>query len=77
MNDVLIDERIVIEGTPKPEVELADVFRLHGEEYLRAHNVSSEKRRVMRDITICRTAALGGHVDECDECGALKISYNS
>lgn len=31
----------------------------------------------MRAIEICRTAALGGHVDECDHCGALKISYNS
>jgi hypothetical protein len=33
--------------------------------------------RAMRAIEICRTAALGGHVDECDHCKALKISYNS
>ncbi|MFH1312336.1 MAG: IS91 family transposase, partial [Candidatus Eisenbacteria bacterium] len=31
----------------------------------------------MRAIEICRTAALGGHVDECDRCGALRISYSS
>jgi hypothetical protein len=31
----------------------------------------------MRAIEICRTAELGGHVDECDHCGALRISYNS
>lgn len=72
-----MDERVIIYGTLKPEVELADVFRLHGEEYLRKHGVSSEQRKVMRDITNCRTAALGGHVDGCDECGALRISYNS
>ncbi|HID30733.1 MAG TPA: IS91 family transposase, partial [Desulfobacterales bacterium] len=33
--------------------------------------------RAMRAIEICRTAALGGHVEECDQCGALRISYNS
>jgi len=33
--------------------------------------------RVMNAIEVCRTAKLGGHVDECDRCGALRISYNS
>ena len=33
--------------------------------------------RVMNAIKVCRTAELGGHVEECDECGATKISYNS
>jgi predicted Zn-ribbon and HTH transcriptional regulator len=33
--------------------------------------------RTMRAVEICRTAELGGHVDECDNCGYLRISYNS
>ncbi len=62
--------------TEKPAYELADVFRLYGDEYRRQYHVSHEQRLVMRDIVQCRTAALGGHVDECDTCGGLRISYN-
>ena len=39
--------------------------------------MSPEQRRVMHAIEICRTAALGGHVDRCDECGLKVISYDS
>jgi hypothetical protein len=70
-------EPVIIYGTPKPEVELADVFLLYGQHYLKGHNVSKNQRRAIRDITRCRTAELGGHVDVCDECSALRISYNS
>lgn len=61
----------------KPAYELADIFRLHGDEYRRQYPVSHQQRLIMRDIVQCRTAALGGHVDECDSCGGLRISYNS
>jgi len=60
-----------------PTYELADVFRLYGDEYRQQYHVSHQQRLVMRDIVQCRTAALGGHVDECDSCGGLRISYNS
>ena len=63
--------------TEKPAYELADIFRLYGDEYRQQYHVSQEQRLVMRDIVQCRTAALGGHVDECDTCGGLRISYNS
>ena len=63
--------------TEKPAYELADIFRLYGDEYRQHYHVSHEQRLVMRDIVQCRTAALGGHVDECDTCGGLRISYNS
>jgi hypothetical protein len=63
--------------TEKPTFELADIFRLFGDVYRQQYHVSHEQRLVMRDITQCRTAALGGHVDECDTCGSLRISYNS
>ncbi len=63
--------------TQKPAYELADVFRLYGDEYRWQYHVSHEQRLVMRDIVQCRTAVLGGHVDACDSCGGLRISYNS
>ena len=63
----------------RPELELADIFRLHGPAYREryADRMSSEQRRVMHAIEVCRTAVLGGHVDQCDHCGHRRISYNS
>src|SRR5262245_61575404 len=61
----------------KKGLEAADVFRQYGEKYRLTHRVTSQQRRVMRAIEDCRTAALGGHVDECDNCGIIKVSYNS
>ena len=60
-------------------LEVADVFRASGAGFLRSASgaVSSAKRRVLRDVVACRTAKLGGHVDECESCGHRKISYNS
>jgi len=39
--------------------------------------LSPAQRRVLRDITSCRTAALGGHLEQCDQCGHQQIAYNS
>jgi Putative transposase/Transposase zinc-binding domain len=61
----------------RPQFEVADVFRLFGDDYRRNHNLPLHHRKVMRAIENCRTAALGGHVDECSNCGALRVSYNS
>jgi hypothetical protein len=57
--------------------EVADVFRAHGTTYRQTHEMPLRHLRAMRAIEVCRTAVLGGHVDECNHCGALKISYNS
>jgi Putative transposase/Transposase zinc-binding domain len=59
--------------------EVADIFRRHGPAYREAHgsSMSSEQRRAMHSIEVCRTAALGGHVDQCDRCGYRTITYNS
>jgi hypothetical protein len=60
---------------PKGYPELADIFRVHGQ---RLGGLSAQQRRVVAAITRCRTAALGGHVRECDRrCGYQEISYNS
>jgi hypothetical protein len=61
----------------RPPLEVADIFRQHGPWFRLTHPLSPEQRRVMRAIEQCRTAALGGHVDECDTCGHQRISYNS
>ena len=59
------------------KVELADVFRLHGEAYRRSHGLPLSYLKVMRAIESCRTAALGGHLEECDSCGFSRPVYNS
>lgn len=61
----------------RPPLEVADIFRQHGSSFRLTHPLSPEQRRVMRAIEQCRTAALGGHLDQCDTCGHQRISYNS
>jgi hypothetical protein len=59
--------------------EAADVFRAYGPAYRKAYGEKMPLRhyRAMQAIEICRTKELGGHVDACDACGSLRISYNS
>ena len=65
--------------TARPAFELADVLHRHGESYERANagHLGRVERRVIGAITACRTAALGGHVERCDDCGLTRIVYNS
>jgi len=60
-------------------VEAADIFRAYGSAYRQshAHEMPLRQLRAMRAIEVCRTAALGGHVEQCDSCGAVRVSYNS
>ena len=62
---------------PRPAVEVADILRAHGAAYRHTHVLSRAQRRAMRDIATCRTAALGGHRETCDTCGAERLAYNS
>jgi hypothetical protein len=57
--------------------ELQDIFGLYGEAYLNKHPQPPHVWKAVRAIHNCRTATLGGHMDTCDECGFMKISYNS
>jgi putative transposase/transposase-like zinc-binding protein len=61
----------------RDHVDVADIFRTHGEAFRRVHRLNRAQRRAMRAIALCRTAALGGHRDVCDHCGAERLSYNS
>jgi hypothetical protein len=60
-------------------LEVADIFRGFGPAYRELHGTEMPLRhlRVMRAVEVCRTAELGGHVDQCDHCGQQRISYNS
>src|SRR4030095_13180522 len=60
-------------------LEVADIFRQVGPAYRQDHAdaISGGQRRVMRAIERCRTAALGGHVEQCDVCGHQRIAFNS
>jgi Putative transposase/Transposase zinc-binding domain len=62
---------------PRPTV--AEVIRSCIDEFVEKHGpkLTSEQHRALDDLTACRTAALGGHVLECSECGHQQIAYNS
>lgn len=60
-------------------LEVADVFGQHEQEFLKrwGHTFSAHQLRAFRDICACRTAALGAHVEQCDQCSHQAIAYNS
>jgi hypothetical protein len=62
-----------------PALEVADIIRRHGPAYIHAHDghLGRVERRVMSAIQLCRTAALGGHVEGCRSCGVVRVAYNS
>ncbi len=63
----------------RASIEVADIFRAAGPAYRAAHagHLSLAQLRVMSAIEHCRTAALGGHVEACEDCGQWRIAYNS
>ncbi|MEC4718341.1 IS91 family transposase [Noviherbaspirillum sp. CPCC 100848] len=64
---------------PSAVLEVADIFRAHGPAYrqVQAGHLSLGQKKVMSAIEQCRSAALGGHVLRCDDCGQVEIAYNS
>jgi len=58
-------------------IELQDILVQYGDAYLSNHGLFPNQRKAMGAIRICRTSALGGHIDECDKCDYISISYNS
>ena len=63
----------------RPAVEVADILRAQGNRFLDKYqsSFSFQQRKVFRALQSCRTAALGGHLDACPQCGFQAISYNS
>jgi hypothetical protein len=63
----------------RPALEVADLLRAQGRRFLEQHQntFSYQQLKVFRALQSCRTAALGGHLDACSDCGQQAISYNS
>jgi hypothetical protein len=63
----------------RPALEVADVIRHYGDRFLDRYGgtLSGVQHQALRDLARCRTAALGGHVEHCLDCGAERIAYNS
>jgi hypothetical protein len=66
-------------GPPRPALEVADVIRQHGDAFVAQYggSLTAAQRKALRDLAHCRTAALGGHVWRCTDCGHERIAYNS
>ena len=63
----------------RQRLEVAAVIRQHEERLLARYGrkLSARQRRALRDIGSCRTALLGGHIEQCDSCWQRRIAYNS
>ena len=63
----------------RPPLEVADLVRTAGEAFIERNRqwIRWQHVKVLRAIAACRTAALGGHIDQCTRCGHRAISYNS
>jgi Putative transposase/Transposase zinc-binding domain len=63
----------------RPALEVADVIRAYGDAFLDRYGgvLSATQRKALRDLAACRTAALGGHVERCLDCGHERVAYNS
>ncbi len=65
------------DAQPRPRYEVADIFRLYGAEFRRGHALTRGQLKVMRCVEACRTAEMGGHIEECGHCGLRRPVYNS
>ena len=63
----------------RASLEVADIFRAAGPAYRAAHagHVSLQQLKIMSAVEQCRTAAMGGHVEACEDCGHWRVAYNS
>ncbi|MHC4843722.1 MAG: IS91 family transposase [Planctomycetota bacterium] len=61
----------------KEKPEVADIFRVYGQKYRQSHSISYEHMKTMHHIKVCRSAELGGHMEQCSECGFERNAYNS
>jgi len=69
------NELLSLNNKGKPEV--ADILRLYGDKYKETHAVSYKQTKTIYHIKTCRSARLGGHLEQCNECGFERNAYNS
>ena len=65
------------EPRPRPRFEVGDIACRHGPRLGEERLLSAQQRKVLRAVSRCRTADLGGHLDVCESCGAERPSYDS
>lgn len=58
-------------------IEVADILRAHIRDYQEKYPLLPDQYQIVYDLLNCRTAYLGGHVEQCDHCGNERIAYNS
>ncbi len=63
--------------SPQRGVEVADILKRYGQEFLSRHPVTYAQKRIMENIMHCRTLAMGGHASKCNHCDHIEMSYNS
>lgn len=74
---LLVEAAAAEDAHGRRRFEVGDVVRQYGARFVRTHQPCADQRRVLQAIRLCRTAALGGHVEGCDGCGHQRIAYNS
>jgi predicted Zn-ribbon and HTH transcriptional regulator len=77
MSTLLNPPARLVDPASRPALEVADVFRAFGETYRQTHVLSPMQRKTMRALQSCRTATLGGHLEQCSACGYQRPVYNS
>jgi len=64
--------------TPKKQpLEIAHILQKHRADYQNQYRLWPEHKKIITDLLNCRTAHLGGHIDRCDHCGTVRITYHS
>jgi len=61
----------------RPRFEVGQIIRAYGSEFLSRHSRVPQVHKTFAALAACRTSRLGGHVEECPECGRIHVSYNS
>ena len=61
----------------KPKYEMQDIFRLYGDDYIARHKLNAMQLKAIRDISLCRTSAMGYNAKECGDCKNIEFAYNS
>ena len=61
----------------RKKAEVADVLDEYGSEYLKTHRLCPDQQKAFQAIVNCRTSFMGGHLQECNQCGHKRPVYNS
>ena len=61
----------------RQKIELSDILLAHKDNFIKNNNLCHQQIKVIDDITKCRTSALGGHIEKCNQCNYNRHSYNS